>query len=976
MSVNIIQSDIAEVRDQLSLDFSDGAYLNIVSGNLGVARPPYGFDDDTWRAVVKVLALQPKQIRTKLDELLSILLGPRITQCGAFAEKVQAGAMSAVLVNTAQFPQVGTMVIDEGLISQETVKYCYIDRYTNRVYFETPLAFFHEAINAEWETGVIGPAEPLEVLRTVFDPSGFPDPGFAKYTVVVGRGTPYEFVDTMQAVAPAPIRSVILNNGSPMFIPGANTSKGEAVYLAPVGSPQENLYYLTIDSSTPSKSIDLLPLEKGYLQAQVSQTFKVTSGSTTSVTFFDVLTPNAYAGFVVRFFGNVTAALTGVTAHIGISLPSTFFFLNTLPVSPAPGDKFSVSTMFQYIRTIKEDNAVLMRDNLPDLLSFVDGSRLSVLSPTTTISVGQVQVKSGGWDIIESDPDHIEILLPASLLKNDIRSASYVRETGLSGSSTADVGRLLGDADISVTSTASFPLVGVLTHAGLTQYAYFSPHAWLTSDALTGATQITVTDTSLFFAGGGLNLNIGGTVVGPYTVIDRVTLGVPALAADIERNALVRDENIFRLNKVLSNNVSIGDTIDWYAFYDSGDIWGFIDDLWPGPYVWDKFKDIFKKPIFSAPTYPSTVVAGPTVLDVDRVAGNTVFELADASNFPTALPYDVVFGENSGNVETLSVQEISFKQRTHTTVAGTAVSPGDTSIEVAALAGPFGPGNTFPNAGPYRAVLWSGATSMEVVEVVGTATSPDRLLLSFPAVGSHGIGTRVVLLSDLVRVSPAAADDHLGNSKSTDRFKIYAPLTQTADTVRPVYTSLNVGSTADFSFDGGKAYFNFGSETQIAHSTLTTSVSVGATVLPLVDTSKMPSGGPYIVKLDYGNGPLYEERVQVTFNNTGTNQLFLSYPVLWNHAAGVKVVYECGPEENFSYTSTSAGTNLNFDPRLQVQYTHQLNERVAPTVGTGYPRNNGFDFPFRLPVTAEDRIRFVMELVRAAGVKLTFINKR
>ena len=63
-----------------------------------------------------------------------------------------------------------------------------------------------------------------------------------------------------------------------------------------------------------------------------------------------------------------------------------------------------------------------------------------------------------------------------------------------------------------------------------------------------------------------------------------------------------------------------------------------------------------------------------------------------------------------------------------------------------------------------------------------------------------------------MRVSPVSADDHLGSSRSTDRFGIYPPITQVADTVRPVYTSLNVGATADFFTDGGKAYFNFGNE--------------------------------------------------------------------------------------------------------------------------------------------------------------------
>lgn len=985
MSVNIIQSDIAEVRDQLSLDFADGKYLNVVTGNLGIPRPPYGFDDDTWRSVVKVLALKEKQVRTKFQEVLSILLGPRVTQCSSFSEPVAAGATSGLLVGTSQFPQIGTMVIDEGLPTEETVRYCYIDRYSNRVYFDTPLAFAHVPVNAEWETGVIGPNDPLDPFRTVFDLSGFPDPAgpSGTYPVVVGRGTPYEFVDLLASLPPpvtgtVPYRAVALTNGSPVFIPGANTSKGEIVRLALTGSPTEqNIHYLTVEDNSPFGSIDDLKPENGYVQIAIDGSFTATAGSTTSVIVASpVLEDYVYTGFVVRFDGNVTSSLTGAVGYVATNFSNNLFFLNILPAAPAAGDTFTISVMLQYIRAIKEDSAILIKDNLPDLLQFQDNARVSILEPTTTITIAQVQVKAGGWDIIESDPDHVEILLPSTLLENDLRSASYVRETGLSGSTTADAARLVGDADISVTSTAGFPLVGVLSHNATTQYAYFSPHGWLTQPALTGDTQITVTDTSLFTALGGLNLNIDGTVVGPYTVINTTTLGVPALAADIERGALVRDENIFRLNKVLLFGISIADTVDWYAFYDSGDIWnGIIDDLWPGPYLWDKFEEIVKKETVGS-VVASTVVSGPTVLDVDRVAGNSVFELADASNFPSTVPYDAIFGENSGNVETLSIQELSLKQRTYTTVA-TAVSVGDTSIDVAALTGPLGPNHTFPNAGPYRVALWSSSTSVEVVEVVGTDTGPDRLNLSFPTTGTHSVGTRVVLLSDLVRVSPAAADDHLGIAKQPDKFKFYPPQSQVnfADTVRPVYTSLTISAVVDFSPSEGNAYFNFGDREQTVKSEIAIPVLAGATVLTLADTSNFPTAVPYTVKLDHGAGPLYEERVVVLNNNTGLSQLTISHATSWDHNVDAKVVYECGPEENFSYTSTS-GTNLLFDPRLQVEYTHQISEFVSPTVGTGYPRNNGFDFPFRIPVTAEDRIRFILDLVRAAGVLVTFINKR
>ena len=102
MSIISTQNDIAEVRDQMSLDYADGKYLNVVTANLGLQRPPFGFSDAQWRALARAIALQYKQIATKFEAVLSIILGPKVTQCGAFAVDVLAGAKHAQLVGTDQ----------------------------------------------------------------------------------------------------------------------------------------------------------------------------------------------------------------------------------------------------------------------------------------------------------------------------------------------------------------------------------------------------------------------------------------------------------------------------------------------------------------------------------------------------------------------------------------------------------------------------------------------------------------------------------------------------------------------------------------------------------------------------------------------------------------------------------------------------------------------------------------------------------
>ncbi|NJL55182.1 hypothetical protein HC928_08330 [bacterium] len=334
-----------------------------------------------------------------------------------------------------------------------------------------------------------------------------------------------------------------------------------------------------------------------------------------------------------------------------------------------------------------------------------------------------------------------------------------------------------------------------------------------------------------------------------------------------------------------------------------------------------------------------------------------------------------MLGENSGNVETLAVQEVSLRSRTYTTLAA-GVSPGDTELPVAALAGPSGPLHTFPNGTPYRVLINPFTPSQEVVEVRGTATGPDRLLLNRPVIGTHLIGVRVVLMADLLRISPALGDDHLGKISDTDRFGFYAKETRLAgaDLVRPVYDSvtLNLAGT-DFPVENGRAVFNFGNRLIPVKSSL---VSITGTTIELTDTSNFPTTGyPYTIYLDVGAGPLLEEVLHVTNNNTGTDELTVSHAPVFLHSAGKPVEFRPGPQENFSYTTRTAGV-LSFTNGLQIQHTHQEAEYLAPTVGTNYPRSNGFDFPLRIPITLEDRIRYVVDLVRAAGVEVTFISQR
>lgn len=967
MSIISTQSDIAEVRDQMSLDYADGKYLNVVTANLGLQRPPFGFSDAQWRALARAIALQYKQIATKFEAVLSIILGPKVTQCGAFAVDVLAGAKHAQLVGTDQFPQVGTMVIDQGLASEETVEYIFIDRYTNTVYFKTPLVNNHTAVNKEWESGVISDFGIGATHINVFDANGFPIPG-TQYTVCIGRGTPYESAGPLTGVT-LDARKITIP-ASTKGGTGASAVSGTQLILDG-GATQLDSFYFTL------ANVDVLMPENGWLQSSaLSTTFTATAGSTTSVTVAGPISASRYGGFWVRFTGNVTAALANKIAYVEDNTTTVFTFGNTLVSAPAAGDTFVVLGNFQYIRAAESDRSVLLRRELPDHMQFPASTEFSVLRPTVTAAIAQVQVKGVGWDVFQTDPHHVEILLPTEFLSNDLRSASYIRETLGSGllppPPTADQTRAIGDTDISVTSTQNLNLIGTIEIDGTTRAMGYTPFARVTQDAALGATTLKVTSTSQFLPTGTLRYN-GGTVL--YSVVDDTTFSTAPLPAAIRVTDLVRDEKRVRVANPLTTNVAIGNTVGIYGNFDSGNVWT-VADVWPGPYVWDLFSETHKKE--TTPNNKLTsVVSGPTFLSVDRIATATVLEVEDASSFSTAVPYDALVGENSGNIETLAIQQISLRSRTYE-VTTANVNTGDTSVVMTSLAGPVAPLNQFPNGGPYRVVIEPFTVNAEVLEVVSTAAG-TTLNLSTPAVGTHAIGSRVVLLADLLRISPAAADDHLGNIKYTDRFALYAPETQVgfADMVRPLYTqaTLSLGGT-DFSPTASNAIFNFGDGVVSAQAKLAANVVAGATSATLDNSSKFPTTGyPYVITLDVGAGPLLQERLHVTNNNTGTNVLTFSHAAVFSHSSGRRVEFTPGPEENISYT-TRVGAVLDFVPYIQVDHTHYTMEPLSPSVGTGYPSRDGFDFPLRIPVTVQDRVQYIIDLVRAAGVEVTLVSKR
>ncbi len=110
-------------------------------------------------------------------------------------------------------------------------------------------------------------------------------------------------------------------------------------------------------------------------------------------------------------------------------------------------------------------------------------------------------------------------------------------------------------------------------------------------------------------------------------------------------------------------------------------------------------------------------------------------------------------------------------------------------------------------------------------------------------------------------------------------------------------------------------------------------------------------------------------------HNTGLEQLTLDSPIRNTHADGNIVRWVPGAQETLTYSSIS-GTTLNFSTPFVVQSTHSPSELVLATNAAGIPRNNGFDFPFRMPSDITQQINFIIDRLRAAGVQVTYIDQR
>lgn len=908
MPHDIIQSAISEVKDQLALDYADDKYLNVVSGNLGIARPVFGFTDSLWRAVVKELAIEHKQIRKKFRDIMAIMFGPAKTWGGTLKTAASIGDEEVVLNrstgdNGGHLPQVGTLVFDKGTASEETIGYHFIDRRTNTVYLDEPLAFNHAAVTEDAEQPLVADIAIGAVSLTVPFSHYLPTSGFP-VVAVLSRGLPNEETVT------------ITSNNLATGVVGISATVNEHYGMTPTVIRTT----LTADYTADSMYISLADSKKF---------------------------PSS--GYVL---------LNGVTA--------------------------------EYTSHDFDGGTLQLRKPLTG--SHVAGDTVELLEANSTITVAPVQALGTGWDVIQVEPRNVELYFPAEIQDEaNLRSASYMHEefwsiTGV----TVDANATAGDVELTLNTIEELQAAGTLLidSGGPNEERVGYGLKW-TSAIISSVTSVNaygntlqsrivipgplpvggLQDRSVFINGYGFRVydntatDIDLMDQLPNSVLNDIVAGTTQV--------FFFDPQVVLIPHGLANNHSIGETVDPYnptyplsATVD-GDLYN-TPDVFPGPYLYDNESAVCA----SGPTTTlNQTLAKATTVVLERNVGDTAIEVDDATTFPlSGFPYTAFVGRGTGNREVVNINAVHLAQRVGNTLLLAANTPASPSLPTTLTVSLPG---VLPNAGPYRILVGRGVNE-EVLLV--TATSGTTVFIESSTL-LHSIGETVELLADVLTVD-SLNDDHRGYVTNLYRKSRWPTIIdydrQQAELVEVRYDSVAVVSTASFPAEG-EAVLNFGGQRMSSRSTVASTASAGAGSVTLVDSSEFPT--TYDYKVILGVGKYTQEIVTVTNNNTGTGVLTLSHPLKFTHDVGEQVQFVTGQQEVLEYTSV-VGNTIRFSTPIVVNSDHHPGEDVRISLTSSVPRSLGYDFPLRMPPDILFRIRFLLDLIRAAGVQYSVIYKR
>jgi hypothetical protein len=1086
MSTERIQSDIKEVGDQLSLDFADGEYLNVISRNLGMDRPILGFTDDSWRAVVKILALEYKQIANKFRDVLGIVFGPRVTEVGTLAADTVAGDAEFVLNDTSNLPQLGTLIFDEGLLTEETRPYCYIDRVTNTVFLEGSLAIAHSARLFDSEEPIILVDGTKVVCRKT---NNFPFTNYS-YPIVLGRGTANEevvqvidnnLVSGTLTLSSAPLNTHntvsvgdIFDQLNQAYFPSSSffqledsTQFPTEGYLKLQASGDATATAFVLTAATPVAADDFVLLAADTFtaasKAVPDMVFANSAGSNTDiqsvtgnlpslvvgdrlevhdhtsnnglyevtvvttenedytvagldVTPIDAVSELAeisydgeLAGYEVVFTGNITAALAGVTRRIVSSTDSYLSFDDDFTgpaAAPAIGDEFTLYPIVQYTSLDYASHTVTLR--APILETNLDiplNSPVELLVVGETAALSPVKFVGTGWDVIQTTPRLVELLVPEDIRDpNDLRSSSHIHDDTLATTLTTNSVQMdPNDTTATALSFAAFPDAGTVElnpgGGSAERVPYGKAISLVKTYAAAGDSLLALRVSRSFPSTGSVVVDVGlsteetlaysanDTVTGELTLSGTTTY-------EHKVGDIVKCDTELLLQDVVVNTHIIGTAIEFYQpKYGATDIpigdFNLANDTFPGPYLYSLDERAPTGTV--ALTNTSSVVPGSSLLGIGQAAGRWALEVENGLAILEGLttPFDLRVGVGSSREETIQIDSVAVKGRAATTIA---VDPalGATTIQVTSFI-PHVPseGGTFTPEGGYRIVINEALPTREVAYVIDARTEIGPLYffdLEDPLTIDHPNGATVDLMADVLETNVPLTKAHDGYTALTNRstaqggVNAYYSLkdsTVNPELAQPFLGSITLDSGVGLDTDGGDVIFNFGLGTLPVEAVIDAGVSAGDTTISVDSSDIFPAPTSRFVAI-IGVGTSNEEKVLVNANNTGTDVFTLgdgTHGVQYAHAIGEIVRFEPGLQEDVEFSEVDTNI-LRFDPEIVLQYTHYPVETVIDSSAISDPADNGYDFPFRMPIDIFVRLQYLLDIVRAAGIQVELITQR
>ena len=999
MTFTINKSAISEVRDQLSLDFADGEYLDNIAQNLGLHEHLFSFDDDIWRALVKLLALEYKQVATKFVDVMDLLFGPKVTQVGTPKNSIEVGDITFIMNDTSNLPQVGVLVFDEGLATEETLEYRYIDRTNNEVVLRTEFAYAHSAWEKDIESVILAISPSGDVVYAAGerpDPASDPPP----FTVILDRGLDSEAVYTVTAedtnnrtltLSPNPFGLHSIENSTDIF----TTTNTDSNYKCPPGS-----YSLLVEDSSNFPDSGVIKIITGSFFAVSADN---SGASDVTVTFpASSFVEDTLAGCEVVFYGT---DINGQTRRILSNTSNTITIdkdFTGIADYPRAGDGILIHPILPYSSNDPSNNSLTLVYPVPANLEVSSANSVELLGTEHKVTVAPVQYKGAGWDLIQSTPRKVELFIPEEIRDiNDLRSASYLHDDTLTLPITSTV-TTQADAGTSVLIVASTPADmppsgTVIINEGngneeVVSYNFVVDY--LAEDAAIGATSIVLNDSSRFSTGGFLQINRDGNPAATYSYNSNAeesgTVGLTSgLTAELQAGTSVTRLNYLETATPLAFQHAAASALRFYSPYHSGTGTPLgdtnqDDNTYPGGYLYSTY-DSAPCAATTAPSSLADIVPGPSYVVLDQYSGRNVLEIENGLPMyeGLSLPFDAYVGRQS-----ISISKVSLKNVVYTELE-TAYDIGDTQIEVQDLNFDQTDGSSFPEGAGYRIIIDVGTSEEEVCYVIGYIENPyPVLLLESPLVYNHDLGTPVQLLADVVTFDSPLRTSMKGlvsyDQRSTAvagrdaRFPNEDMQDYTAK-VSPLLDCITLSSVAGWDVEGGTALLNFGEPFPPIEGELSATLFQGSNTLTLVDASDFPSVFPYEIVVDpdirkAGSAPYHFPEIMLVTNKVG-NVLTLSANSAWKHEIGAKVRFTVNPFERVFYNSVE-GSDLCFANPIVLDYTHYPAETVISSQATSNPSTDGFDFPFRMPIDLAARLEYLIDLIRAAGIEVEIISKR